>query len=154
MKNNIVWILIVILVVGGLVYLTMRGKSNTNTENQSNTMAQEIEGLKITLLQEGSGESAKVGNNVSMNYTGSLIDGTVFDSNIDPQFGHVQPFIFTLGAGQVIKGWDLGLEGMQVGEKRRLEIAPELAYGASGVGNIIPPNATLIFEVELLSINN
>lgn len=153
-NNNIIWILIVILVIGGLVYLTMRGKSNTSTKDQSNTMTQEVQGLKITVLQEGTGESAKSGHNVSMNYTGSLVNGTVFDSNIDPQFGHVQPFIFTLGAGQVIQGWDLGLEGMKVGEKRRLEIAPELAYGSSSVGNIIPPNSTLIFEVELLSINN
>jgi FKBP-type peptidyl-prolyl cis-trans isomerase len=93
-----------------------------------------------------------------MNYTGMLADGTVFDSNIDKKFGHVQPFVFTIGAGQVIPGWDQGVAGMKVGEQRKLEIPPELAYGANGITDpstktvIIPPNATLTFTVELLGI--
>ena len=88
-----------------------------------------------------------------MNYTGKLSDGTVFDSNVDPKFNHVEPFTFNLSAGQVIKGWDTGIVGMKVGEKRVLEIEPAYAYGEQGIGPI-PPNATLIFEVELLAINN
>ena len=75
-----------------------------------------------------------------------------FDSNVDPKFGHVQPFVFTIDAGMVIKGWDVGVAGMKVGEKRNLLITPEFGYGATGAGNIIPPNATLSFDVELVAI--
>ena len=100
----------------------------------------------------GTAQVAKAGDVVSMNYTGRLEDGTVFDSNIDPKFGHVEPFVFTLGAGQVIAGWDKGIVGMKVGEKKTLVIPPENAYGERGAGGIIPPNATLIFDVELLAI--
>lgn len=99
------------------------------------------------------GEVAKSGDVVSMNYTGRLVDGTVFDSNVDPKFKHVEPFVFTLGAGQVISGWDKGIVGMKVGEKKTLVISPEDAYGATGAGGVIPPNATLTFDVELVSIN-
>ena len=141
-----VWILIVVLVVGFLVYFTISKQDNKSMENQNN-------GVKITVVNEGNGDEAVSGDVVSMNYTGRLVDGTVFDSNIDPQFNHVQPFAFNLGAGQVIKGWDVGIVGMKVGEKRTLEISPEAGYGANGVGGVIPPNATLIFEVELLAIN-
>ncbi len=87
-----------------------------------------------------------------MNYTGRLENGTVFDSNVDPKFGHVTPFEFKLGAGMVIKGWDEGLVGMKIGEKKTLTIPPEKGYGATGAGNAIPPNATLIFDVELVGI--
>ena len=97
------------------------------------------------------GEVAKTGDTVSMNYTGRLENGTVFDSNVDPKFQHVEPFVFTLGAGQVIAGWDKGIVGMKVGEKKTLTIPPEDGYGASGQGPI-PSNATLIFDVELLEI--
>ena len=88
-----------------------------------------------------------------MDYTGRLQDGTVFDSNVDPKFQHVEPFVFTLGAGQVIPGWDKGIVGMKVGEKKTLTIASKDAYGADGVPGVIPPNSTLIFDVELISIN-
>ena len=98
------------------------------------------------------GDVAKTGDTVSMNYTGRLENGTVFDSNVDPKFNHVQPFIFTLGAGQVIPGWDKGIVGMKVGEKKTLVILPADAYGATGVSGVIPPNATLTFDVELLGI--
>ena len=97
-------------------------------------------------------DTAKAGDSVSMNYTGRLEDGTVFDSNVDPKFQHTEPFAFILGSGQVIPGWDKGIVGMKVGEKKTLTIPPEDAYGAGGVPPVIPPNATLIFEVELLEI--
>lgn len=100
-----------------------------------------------------SGDVAKSGDKVSMNYTGKLENGTVFDSNIDPKFQHVEPFEFNLGAGQVIAGWDKGIVGMKVGEKKTLTIPPADAYGAGGIPGVIPPNSTLIFDVELLSIN-
>lgn len=115
-------------------------------------VTKQLAGVKITTLKEGTGAAAKAGDTVAMNYTGVLVDGTVFDSNVDPKFNHVEPFVFTLGAGQVIKGWDVGVDGMKVGEKRKLEIEASYAYGASGAGGVIPPNANLIFEVELLAI--
>jgi FKBP-type peptidyl-prolyl cis-trans isomerase len=86
-----------------------------------------------------------------MNYTGRLADGTVFDSNVDPKFNHVTPFIFTLGAGQVISGWDKGIVGMKVGEKKTLVIPPADGYGSKDYGPI-PGNSTLTFDVELLAI--
>ena len=104
--------------------------------------------LKITINQNGSGDSAETGLSVSVHYTGKLEDGTVFDSSIP----RGQPFTFTLGAGQVIKGWDLGVEGMKLGEKRSLVIPPHLGYGIRGAGATIPPNATLIFDIELLEV--
>ncbi|MBP7006983.1 MAG: FKBP-type peptidyl-prolyl cis-trans isomerase [Candidatus Pacebacteria bacterium] len=97
---------------------------------------------------------AKAGDKVSMNYTGRLEDGTVFDSNVDPKFNHVEPFVFKLGAGQVIAGWDKGIVGMKVGEKKTLEIEPADGYGATGVPGVIPANAKLIFDVELVGIVN
>ncbi|OGZ22421.1 MAG: peptidylprolyl isomerase [Candidatus Nealsonbacteria bacterium RIFCSPLOWO2_01_FULL_41_9] len=94
-------------------------------------------------------QTAQNGNKVSVHYTGWLENGTKFDSSLD----RGQPFEFTLGAGQVIQGWDLGIVGMKVGEKKKLTIPPELGYGTTGTpGGPIPPNATLIFEVELLKI--
>lgn len=153
MKKNMiwVWVLIVVLVIGFLVYITINKKPDMADEEKT-TMQNENSGVKITVITEGSGEAAVAGDTVSMNYTGTLTDGTAFDSNVDPKFNHVQPFSFVLGSGQVIPGWDTGIVGMKVGEKRILEIAPEMAYGANGVGGVIPPNATLIFEVELVSI--
>ncbi len=103
--------------------------------------------LKVEVLKEGTGKLADVDNTVVVNYTGTLTNGTKFDSSLDRN----QPFSFTLGKGQVILGWEQGILGMQVGEKAKLTIAPELAYGAAGAG-AIPPNATLIFEVDLLEI--
>lgn len=108
-------------------------------------------GMKITITTPGNGVEAKNGDTVHVNYTGRFADGTAFDSNTDPKFGHVQPFSFTLGAGQVIKGWDEGVAGMKVGEKRTLVIPYTLGYGENGYGSI-PPKAELTFEVELLGI--
>ncbi|MEN9496440.1 MAG: Peptidyl-prolyl cis-trans isomerase [Cyanobacteriota bacterium] len=104
-------------------------------------------GLRITDLVIGDGPEATAGETVSVNYRGTLENGKEFDSS----YGR-GPFSFPLGAGRVIKGWDEGVAGMQVGGKRKLVIPPDLAYGERGAGGVIPPNATLIFEVELLKI--
>jgi FKBP-type peptidyl-prolyl cis-trans isomerase FkpA len=105
-------------------------------------------GLKYEDLKVGTGAEAKAGQAVSVHYTGWLTDGKKFDSSKD----RGQPFQFALGAGQVIKGWDEGVQGMKIGGKRKLTIPPGLGYGSRGAGNVIPPNATLIFEVELLGV--
>ncbi len=109
--------------------------------------------LDVQVTKEGTGPESKKGDTLSMNYTGKLLNGTTFDSNVDPKFNHVQPFAFQLGAGMVIRGWDEGLVGMKVGEKRILTIPSDMGYGARGAGGAIPPNAALVFEVELLKIN-
>jgi FKBP-type peptidyl-prolyl cis-trans isomerase FkpA len=106
--------------------------------------------LKIEDLKVGEGEEVKDGDLVSMHYTGWLIDGTKFDSSVDRD----EPFEVRIGAGYVIKGWDLGVPGMKVGGKRKLTIPPELGYGRYGVDPDIPGDAVLIFEVELLKIKN
>lgn len=152
----------VVLGLGVLVYQVwftsteepIQGNVEIQTENQNNNMENnnqttgEVESLGIEVLQQGEGDEAKNGDNVSVHYTGKLENGSVFDSSL----GRGTPFEFTLGAGQVIQGWDLGVKGMKIGEKRKLTIAPELGYGEQDMG-VIPPNSTLIFEVELLEIN-
>jgi len=97
---------------------------------------------------EGNGAEAAAGQRVSVHYTGWLTDGSKFDSSVDRN----DPFQFALGAGMVIRGWDEGVQGMKVGGKRKLTIPPNLGYGAQGAGGVIPPNATLVFDVELLEI--
>ena len=104
--------------------------------------------LKIEITQKGSGTEAANGMSVSVHYTGKLTDGTKFDSSLD----RGTPFTFTLGQGSVIKGWDQGVLGMMVGEKRTLTIPSELGYGSAGAGASIPPNATLVFDIELLDV--
>lgn len=141
--------LIVLLVIGFLIYVTInKGGANLTDNNMD-----KIEGVEITVITEGEGAVAVAGDTVSVNYTGGFEDGTTFDSNVDPKFNHVEPLSFTVGAGQVIKGWDAGVLGMKVGEKRNLVISPEMAYGAAGYPPVIPENSTLYFEVELLAIN-
>lgn len=105
--------------------------------------------LKIEDIAEGEGEGVKSGDTVSVNYAGTLPDGTEFDSS----YKRSEPFSFTVGQGLVIAGWDQGLIGMKVGGKRKLTIPPNLAYGDRAVGDKIPPQSTLVFEIELLKIN-
>lgn len=104
--------------------------------------------MKIEKLTAGTGPAPKAGDTVTVHYTGWLTDGSKFDSSVDRD----EPFAFVLGTGQVIQGWDQGVAQMKVGDKARLTIPPQLAYGEGGYPGAIPPNATLIFEVELLSI--
>ncbi len=106
-------------------------------------------GLEIDEIQVGTGASPTVGQKVSVHYVGTLVNGTKFDSSRD----RGQPFSFPLGQGRVIKGWDEGVATMKVGGITKLTIPPHLGYGTRGAGGVIPPNATLVFEVELLSID-
>ncbi len=110
------------------------------------------EPMKVEDITIGTGKEAKKGNNVSVHYTGWLVDKTKFDSSLDRK-GKI-PFQFKLGRGEVIAGWDRGVVGMKVGGKRKLTIPPELGYGSRGAGGVIPPNATLIFEVDLIAVED
>jgi peptidylprolyl isomerase len=145
-------IISVVLVAGLLVYLALprntqpstQTMDNTNTSQPTNQSAQ----LHVEVLREGTGTIAENGKTVSVHYKGTLQDGKVFDSSYDRN----TPFEFILGGGQVIPGWELGVLGMKVGEKRKLIIPPDLAYGKDGFPGVIPENATLTFEVELLDV--
>lgn len=128
-----------------LIILTIAYFLKSQPQPQTQTMPNE---LKIEDLQVGTGPAVKSGDTISIHYLGTLLDGKKFDSSYD----RGQPFQTQIGVGQVIKGWDQGVVGMQVGGKRRLTIPSELAYGSRGAGDVIPPNATLIFEVELVAI--
>ncbi len=116
------------------------------TFNTIKTMIQD--GMTIEVKQEGEGNAIQNGENAVVHYTGMFTNGKVFDSSVSSG----QPFVFKLGMGMVIQGWEKGVLGMKKGEKRVLTIPPELGYGAAGAGGVIPPNATLIFEVELVDI--
>jgi len=141
-----------------LIFIISQSKPVTNDNLEKNQPVNstkimsfstfDVQGMKVEVIKEGTGEVAKAGTKATVHYTGRLEDGTKFDSSVD----RGTPFSFNLGAGEVIKGWDLGVEGMKVGEKRRLTIPANLGYGAAGTpGGPIPPNATLVFDVELLS---
>lgn len=174
MKKNV--IIVAMIIVAGLVLFLLRNekvgaptgeslsdkqtertgqpeKSDGNDPNQqieeSNKNNNKPMELGIKTIKEGTGDRVvKSGDTISVHYTGKLEDGTKFDSSID----RGTPFTFSIGQGQVIQGWEQGLLGMKVGKKRVLTIPSELGYGARGAGNAIPPDATLIFDVELMSI--
>ncbi len=125
------------------------------TDTQANEVFEITTGLTARILRSGDGQVAKAGDTVVVHYTGWLYDesaennrGAKFDSSVD----RGQHFDFSLGAGQVIQGWDQGVEGMAIGEVRELVIAPDMGYGERGAGNVIPPGATLVFEVELFGV--
>ncbi len=150
-KNMIIGLVVVIIAV--LIVFSLKNDDSVTPQTLSTAgQVKELEGVKITVLQDGTGPEAVVGDTISINYSSMFTDGRVFDSSTDPSFEHVKPFSFTLGSGQVIKGWDTGIVGMKVGEKRKLEVAPEYAYGEKGIINILPPNTPVDFEIELVSI--
>ncbi len=130
------------IVIIFVIFIISCGSNEGNMQKLEN-------GLLIEDIVVGDGNEAKDHNKVVVNYTGTLENGSVFDSSLKP--GR-DPFTFTLGVGSVIKGWDQGVKGMKVGGKRKLVIPPELGYGDQGAGNVIPPNTTLYFEVELLEV--
>lgn len=119
-----------------------------NLEAQKDTTLTEVNELKIEVLKPGQGAEAIPGKRVHVHYTGTLTDGKKFDSSLD----RGEPFAFILGQREVIEGWDQGVKGMKVGEKRKLMIPGQMGYGERGIPGVIPPNATLVFEVELLKV--
>lgn len=165
-----VWIFIVTAVLGGVIWWAKSGeqeKVSPTTAGVQSTQEQDqkkeeqpssaleekknkkiVNGMTIETIKEGAGEAITNGKTAVVDYVGKLTDGTVFDASAR----HGQPFAFPLGAGMVIKGWDQGVLGMKVGETRILTIPPELAYGDTGAGGVIPPKATLVFEVTLREI--
>ncbi len=141
-----------VLVITALLALPLQSQADTPTK-RAQTMT--LDGMTLIDTQLGTGAVARAGNTVVVHYTGWLYDPTApefkgqkFDSSVD----RGEPFSFMLGAGRVIRGWDEGVAGMKVGAKRTLLIPPELGYGSHGAGRVIPPNATLIFDVELLDV--
>lgn len=154
MNKKLLWgglLVIAIVLIGTSVMGDKNESAMNNGENADGTasVVTTLSGLKYAVNTKGAGDAAKAGDTVRVHYTGTLEDGTKFDSSVD----RGEPIEFTIGAGQVIPGWDEGIAGMTVGEKRTLTIPPQLAYGEAGAGGgVIPPNATLIFDVELVEI--
>lgn len=128
------------ILVGIYFFMPNQNHANANQETKNH--------IEVTVKKAGSGEKPKTGQKVTVHYDGRLLDGTMFDSSRKRN----SPFSFYLGIGQVIKGWDVGVADMQPGEIRVLKIAPEWAYGSQGIPGVIPPNSTLEFEVELISV--
>lgn len=161
MSKKIIFLLLALLIVGvGFYYLGVKNKGATpnlstpaaviispSPSASSSATIQKMDGLIIEDITVGTGAEAIAGKLITVNYLGTLLDGTKFDSSYDRN----APFQFTLGAGEVIKGWDEGFSGMKVGGKRKLTISPELGYGSVAMGTI-PANSTLVFEVELLKV--
>ena len=158
-KTYITIAILVVLIIGAVALIIVEKKGNdqkdlpkdviTEEENKIEEVNMAESELKIEVIKEGSGEVVtKHGDMISVHYTGTLEDGTKFDSSLD----RGDPFKFDLGAGQVIRGWDQGLLDMKVGEKRKLIIPPSLGYGDMAIGDKIPANSILIFEVELIEI--
>lgn len=159
MNKSSIFAVVVFIIVAALLlwfgagYSAKISKESLQNKNKAATIAEEtqskiMENFKIQDIAVGNGAEAKSGDAVTVNYVGTLDDGKKFDSSYDRN----QPFSFNLGAGEVIKGWDLGVAGMKIGGKRELTIPPELGYGERGASTVIPPNATLHFTVELLEV--
>jgi FKBP-type peptidyl-prolyl cis-trans isomerase len=150
MKNIILGLFVIgIIVLSGLLINSFFGYVPSNAEKTAATASPAAsEKVKMEDLKVGTGKEVKPGDTISVNYKGTLTNGKQFDSSYDRN----TPFETKIGVGAVIKGWDEGIVGMKVGGKRKLTIPPSLGYGSAGAGSSIPPNSTLIFEVELLSI--
>ncbi len=160
MKDAIIPLLVAGLIIVGVYFLVfdtgkeqvdenITGQTEQGLEDLNNNEGNKKMELKKEVLKQGEGKKVvKAGDKISVHYTGTLEDGTKFDSSVD----RGEPFEFKIGSGKVIQGWDEGLLGMKVGEKVKLTIPPEMGYGETGAGEDIPPNSTLIFEVEMLDI--
>lgn len=136
-NQRIAIILVIVLILAAAAYIAFSGSANKDSSS-----------LQIEDLVAGTGQEARTGDTVSVHYTGWLADGTKFDSSVD----RGQPYELTLGQTSVIQGWQQGIPGMKEGGKRKLTIPPQLAYGAEGYAPVIPPNATLVFEIDLLEV--
>jgi FKBP-type peptidyl-prolyl cis-trans isomerase len=150
-KSQSVAVFVSVAVVAYLLFggqlMSFLNPQAINTDNQQTMTEENQQGIASQDIKTGEGDVAEAGDTLTVHYVGTLTDGRVFDSSVD----RGTPFVFTLGTGQVIRGWDEGMEGMRVGGRRLLVLSPEYAYGASAVGSI-PANSTLVFEVELLNV--
>ena len=147
MQQRLIMLSSALSLVGLTVFTFAEEKKMSSNEAAGQVVTTES-GLQYIDLVVGTGRRAELGDTATVHYTGWLADGRKFDSSVDRK----EPFSFRVGAGQVIKGWDEGVGTMKVGGKRKLTIPPQLGYGARGAGNVIPPNATLTFDVELLGL--
>jgi len=145
-KKEIITVIIILLVIALAFFLITRPKEVSVSAEQNSV--KNMEEVKIEVLQEGTGEPSKNGDQLTVHYIGTFEDGTKFDSSVDRE----TPFVFILGSGEVIQGWEQGMLNMKVGEKRKLTVPYSLGYGENGYGPI-PPRANLLFDVELLEIN-
>ncbi len=147
MRQRLIMLSSALSLVGLTVFTFAEEKKMSSNEAAGQVVTTES-GLQYIDLVVGTGRQAELGDTATVHYTGWLADGRKFDSSVDRK----EPFSFRVGAGQVIKGWDEGVGTMKVGGKRKLTIPPQLGYGGRGAGNVIPPNATLTFDVELLGL--
>lgn len=143
-----IWIILALVIIGLIALAVWPKHKNGQATQKTTNNPQMVTSLQSTDETVGTGAEAQNGDTVTVNYVGTLTDSTKFDSSYDRN----QPFSFSLGAGQVIKGWDQGVLGMKVGGKRKLVIPASLGYGATGSPPTIPANATLVFEIELLGV--
>ncbi len=146
-RTNVLSISSITLVVM-MLFVSFTISASSEEDKKVSETQKTDSGLQYIVVEEGTGDKAVSGKKVKVHYTGKLEDGTEFDSSVK----RGEPIEFTLGVGQVIKGWDEGIALMNVGDKYQLIIPPELGYGAAGAGNVIPPNSVLIFDVELIEV--